>query len=148
MRHGIIVGSSDAWIRAQRDDGREPIFVRPAARVLLAGDNPLQRLSNFADGLFAELHERRVALFEFRGLLDYAPPRRLYRAWKHRSSWRLPRFYPRHLALRLLARFNGAIDRWIFDPEGNPAIDRLCYTLCIFAAVYIVAQLARAWVGQ
>ncbi len=143
----LLIGPRDHWFRGDLPDADRPVFVRPAIRMLEGDDFP-----------FASLRERAADWLDahggYRGPLDFAPMRRLYRARRRiRQALRLPlprlpRIYPRHVALRLLARFNRAIDRWIFDPEGNPAIDRLCYAICVFAALYIIAQIVRAWVGQ
>lgn len=125
---------------------RGTIFVRPAVRRLLIDDNPIaDLLDRICDEIDRRAQSRRERLQSpFRRWLDYRVIRWLYRAQKA-GKLRLPRIYWRHVGLRLLAKFNRQIDRWFFDPEGNPAIDRIAYALCAFTALYLLAQLVRAW---
>ena len=148
----LIVGDREHWFRVQREGDTTPIFIRPAARILLTDDtifgDLLNRVSDEIDRRIQSHRERLRS--SYRWPLDFRFVRAIYRARKA-GKWRLPRFrrlYPRHVFRRVLHAFNAAIDRWIFDPEGNPAIDRLCYAICVLAALYIIAQIVRAWVGQ
>ena len=123
-----------------------PIFVRPAVRRLSTDDNPIADFfDRIADEIDRRVQSRRERLQSpFRRWLDYRLVRALYRAQKA-GKLRLPRIYWRHVGRRMLARFNRQIDRWLFDPEGNPAIDRLCYELFAFVVLYLIAQLIRGW---
>ena len=139
----IIVGPRDHWFRGDLPDVNRPVFVRPAVRVLSIDDSPfgniLDRASDEIERRIQSHRERLRSLY--RWPLDLRFIRAIYRAQKA-GKWRLPRFrrlYPRHV----LARLNRAIDRWIFDPEGNPTIDRLCYALFTFILLYLIAQILR-----
>ena len=148
----LIVGDREHWYRVQRESDARPIFVRPAIRELSIDDSPFADLLNrVSDEIERRIQSHRERLrSSYRWPLDFRFVRAIYRAQKA-GKWRLPRFrrlYPRHVFRRVLRALNNGIDRWIFDPEGNPAIDRLCYAICIFAALYIIAQIVRAWVGQ
>ncbi len=141
----LIVGDRNRW-HLSSIDGRNPIAVRAAVRRLLVDDNPIaDLLDRLCDEIDRRAQSRKERLQSpFRRWLDYRLVRALYRAQKA-GKLRLPRIYWRHVGRRMLARFNRQIDRWIFDPEGNPAIDRIAYALCAFAVLYLLAQLVRAW---
>ena len=141
----LLIGDRNRWHLASID-GRDPIAVRAAVRELLTDDNPLaDLLDRICDEIDRRAQSRKERLqSQFRRWLDYRVVRWLYRAQKA-GKLRLPRIYWRHVGRRMLARFNRQIDRWIFDPEGNPAIDRIAYALCAFAVLYLLAQLVRAW---
>lgn len=148
----LIVGDREHWYRVQRESDVRPIFVRPAVRELSIDDSPFADLLNcVSDEIERRVQSHRERLHSaYRWPLDFRFIRAIYRAQKA-GKWRLPRFrrlYPRHVFRRVLRALNNGIDRWIFDPEGNPTFDRLCYAICGLAVVYIVAQIARAWVGQ
>lgn len=123
-----------------------PIFVRPAVRTLLTEDNPV---ADFFDRICDEADRRAQSRRErlqsrFRWWLDYRLGRALYRTQKA-GKLRLPRIYWRHVGRRLLARFNRAIDRWFFDPDGNPNLDRAIYVFFSLVVIFLIAQLVRAW---
>ena len=145
----LIVGDREHWFRAQRDGDARPIFVRPAVRELSIDDNPFAAfLVRVSDEIERRRESRRERLrSSYRWALDFRFARALYRAQKA-GKWRLPRFrrlYPRHIFRRLLRAFNNGIDRWLFDPEGNPTFDRVCYLLFAWFAVWFIAQLVRGW---
>ncbi len=121
-----------------------PIFVRPAVRELLTDDNPfadfMERISDEIDRRVQSRRERLQS--SFRWWLDYRPGRALYRAQKA-GKLRLPRL--RHIGRRMLAKFNGQIDRWVFSPEGNPNLDRAIYVFFSLVVIFLIAQLVRAW---
>ena len=139
----LLIGDRNQWYRSEI--AGNAIFVRPA--IHRDGDDPaLSLFHRIADEIDRRVQSRRERLQSpFRRWLDYRLVRALYRAQKA-GKLRLPRIYWRHVGRRMLARFNRQIDRWLFDPEGNPAIDRLCYALFAFVVLYLIAQLVRGWV--
>ena len=142
----LIVGDREHWYRVQRESDVRPIFVRPAVRELSIDDSPFADLLNrVSDEIERRVQSHRERLQSpYRRWLDYRLVRMAYRAQKA-GKLRLPRIYWRHVGRRMLARFNRQIDRWLFHPEGNPAIDRIACALCAFTALYLIAQLVRAW---
>ena len=142
----LIVGDREHWFRVQRESDARPIFIRPAVRELSIDDSPFADLLNrVSDEIDRRIQSHRERLrSSYRWPLDFRFVRAIYRAQKA-GKLRLPRIYWRHVGLRMLARFNRAIDRWFFDPDGNPNLDRIAYALCAFAALYFIAQLVRAW---
>lgn len=127
-----------------------PIFVRPAVRRLSTDDNPI---ADFFDRICDEIDRRVQSRRErlqsrFRWWLDFYPCRvihRALRAKKPQRKQRLPRIDWRRGGARVFAQSNSQIDRWLFGPDGNPAIDRIGLGLCMFALLYVIAQLVRAW---
>ncbi len=144
----LIVGDREHWFRVQRDSDARPIFVRPAVRELSIDDNPFAAfLIRVSDEIERRRESRREHLRgSFRWPLDFRFIRALYRAQKA-GKWRLPRFRMRRFVLRAFAAMNHGIDRWLFDPEGNPAIDRVCYALFALILLYLIAQLIRGWIA-
>ena len=140
----LIVGDREHWFRVQRESDVRPIFVRPAVRELSIDDSPFADLLNrVSDEIERRVQSRRERLRSpFRWALDFRFARALYRAQKA-GKWRLPRFRVRRFILRAFAAMNAGIDRWLFDPEGNPAFDRLCYALFTFILLYLIAQILR-----
>ena len=141
-----MMGKPDHWYRVERDGGT-PYFVRPAGRTLLADEpSPTAFVARWMEARSARKSDRNGALSAYRWPLDFRPVRWAYRAQKA-AKWRLPRFrrvHPRRFFGRLQVRFNLAIDRWLFDPDGNPMIDRLCHALFAFVVLYLIAQMLRA----
>ena len=139
----LIVGDRNRW-HLSSIDGRNPIAVRAAVRRLLVDDNPIaDLLDRLCDEIDRRAQSRKERLQSpFRRWLDYRLVRALYRAQKA-GKWRLPRFRVRRFVLRAFTAMNAGIDRWLFDPEGNPAFDRLCYALFTFILLYLIAQILR-----
>ena len=140
----LIVGDRERWYPVQRDGDARPIFVRPAVRELSIDDSPFGDLLNrISDEIDRRMQSRRERLrSSYRWPLDFWVVRAIYRAQKA-GKWRLPRFRVRRFILRAFAAMNAGIDRWLFDPEGNPAFDRLCYALFTFILLYLIAQILR-----
>ena len=148
----LIVGDREHWFRVQRDSDARPIFVRPAVRELSIDDSPFADLLNrVSDEIDRRIQSHRERLrSSYRWPPDFWVVRAVYRGQKA-GRWRLPRFrrlYPRHIVSRVLHAFNNGIDRWIFDPEGNPTFDRVCYVIFAWVVIWLIAQIVRAWVGQ
>ena len=145
----LIVGDREHWFRVQREGDTTPIFIRPAARILLTDDtifgDLLNRVSDEIDRRIQSHRERLRS--SYRWPLDFRFVRAIYRDQKA-GKWRLPRFrrlYPRHIFRRLLRALNAGIDRWLFAPEGNPTFDRVCYLLFAWFVVWFITQLVRGW---
>ncbi len=124
----LLVGDRDHWFRAELPDCDRPIFVRAAVRVLAVDDRPF---AAFLDRI-GDFFESRSPQSRYHALLDYAPIRALYRARK-RIAWPSP------------VHLGRAFDRWLFDPEGNPAIDRAILSFAFLVLIYSLVQIARVW---
>ncbi len=144
----LIVGDREHWFRVQRESDARPIFIRPAVRELSIDDSLFGDLLNrVSDEIDRRVQSHRERLrSSYRWPLDFRFIRALYRAQKA-GKWRLPRFRVRRFVLRAFAAMNHGIDRWLFDPEGNPAIDRVCYALFALILLYLIAQLIRGWIA-
>ena len=142
----LIVGDREHWYRVQRESDVRPIFVRPAVRELSIDDSPFADLLNrVSDEIERRVQSHRERLrSSYRWPLDFRFVRAIYRAQKA-GKWRLPRFRVRRFVLRAFTAMNAGIDRWLFDPEGNPTIDRVCYLLFAWFVVWFIAQLVRGW---
>ena len=142
----LIVGDREHWFRVQRESDARPIFIRPAVRELSINDSPLGDLLNrVSDEIERRIQSRRERLrSSYRWPLDFRFVRAIYRAQKA-GKWRLPRFRVRRFILRMFAKMNAGIDRWLFDPEGNPTFDRVCYIIFAWFVVWFIVQLVRGW---
>ena len=142
----LIVGDREQWYRVQREGDARPIFVRPAVRDLSIDDSPFGELLNrVSDEIERRVQSRRERLrSSYRWPLDFRFVRAIYRAQKA-GKWRLPRFRVRRFILRMFAKMNAGIDRWLFDPEGNPTFDRVCYIIFAWFVVWFIVQLVRGW---
>ena len=140
----ILSADREHYFRVQRDSDARPIFVRPAVREIAVDDNPFAALLvHVSDEIERRVQSRRERLRgSYRWALDFRFARALYRAQKA-GKWRLPRFRMRRFILRLFAKMNAGVDRWLFSPEGNPTFDRLCYALFTFILLYLIAQILR-----
>ena len=144
----LIVGDREHWFRVQRESDARPIFIRPAVRELSIDDSPFGDLLNqVSDEIDRRIQSYRERLrSSYRWPLDFYIVRVLYRAQKA-GKWRLPRFRVRRFVLRAFTAMNAGIDRWLFDPEGNPAFDHVCYAFFAFVVLWLIAQLIRGWVA-
>ena len=142
----LIVGDREHWYRVQRESDVRPIFVRPAVRELSIDDSLFGDLLNrVSDEIDRRVQSHRERLrSSYRWPLDFRFVRAIYRS-QRAGKWRLPRFRVRRFILRMFAKMNAGVDRWLFAPEGNPTFDRVCYLLFAWFVVWFIAQLIRGW---